>query len=100
MSEKNYKRRLEFQQKMISRQSEQIEELKSQIEKLKLEIEDKDMVIRSVEPMRNELAQNVTDIKKYKDEYRSLVNEIRKMKEIINQEVYRGRWRLVKFLIK
>ena len=100
MNEKKYKKRLEFQQKMISRQSEQIESLKSEIENLKLKYKEKDETINSVSNLRNELTENINEVKKHKEEYKSLIEELKKMKEIINQEVYRGRWRLVKFLIK
>ena len=100
MNEKRYKRKFEFQKNIVSRQSEQIKTLKFQIEKLKLDIKEKDEIINSVAPLKNELSQNVAEIKKYKEQYRVLIDELRKMKEIINQEVYRGRWKIVKFLIK
>lgn len=100
MNEKNYKRKLDFQQKLIARQSEQIEQLKDKVQKLELEIEEKDRIIYSIEPLRNELKQNISDIKEKKEEYQTLINEIRNMKEIINQDVYRGRWNIIKFLMK
>ncbi len=100
MNEKSYKKRLDFQQKMISRQSEQIEDLKLQNEKLKLELQEKDKIIASVEPMRKELAKNVSESKRYKEEFKALVQEVRKMKDIVNKGVYKGRWKIVKFLIR
>ena len=100
MNEKNYKRKLEFQEKLIARQSDQIQELKLQIEKLETECDLKDEIISSVDSLRIELKQHVSDAKKYKEEYVKLINELRKMKEIMNKEVYRGRWKLVRFLIK
>lgn len=95
-----YEKRLTFQQKMIARQSEHIKDLESQIQKLQLELEEKNTIINSVSSMREELAQNVTDTKKCKEQYLVLIEELKKMKEIVNQEVYRGRWRLIKHLIK
>ena len=100
MNEKNYKKRLEFQQKMISRQTAEIESLNAEIVKLRLQIEERDNVISSIEPMRKELADNIAEVKQYKNEYKSLIEELKKMKEIVNQEVYRGRWKIVKFLMK
>lgn len=100
MNEKSYKKRLDFQQNMISRQSEQIEDLKSQIEKLKLELKEKDEIINSVTPLKNELAKEVSEVKEYKKSYKELIQELRKMKDIMNQEVYKGRWWLVRLLIK
>ena len=46
------------------------------------------------------MAKNVADIKGYKMKYKELIDEVRKMKDGINQEVYKGRWWLVKLLIK
>lgn len=100
MNEKKYEKKYKLQEKLVSRQSEQIEKLNAEIAKLKLEIEEKDNIINSVSSLRDDLIQKNKDIDKYKEEYRVLIDELRKMKEIINQEVYKGRWRLVKFLIK
>lgn len=100
MSEKNYKKRFEFQNKMISRQSEQIDSLKSEIEKLNLKCDEKDKIINSVTPLRNELTENIKEIKEYKRQYRGLIDELRNMKEIMNQEVFGGRWWLIRLLLK
>ena len=95
-----YEKRLAFQQKMINRQSEQIEKLKSKIEQLTLECQRKDELINSVTPLRNELQQNIKDVKKKKKEFNELIQEMKTMKSILNQQVFRGRWRLIKWLIK
>ena len=100
MNENKYKKRLDFQQKMIARQSEQIESLKSQIEKLELNLREKDNVINSIIPMKKELAQNIADAKKSKKEYKKLVDELRKMKNVMNETVYNGRWWFIRFFIK
>lgn len=100
MSERNYKKKYEFQKELISRQAEEIEILKNEIQELKLKCEEKDKLINSVEPMRRELKNNIDEIKKQKEEYKKIIKEVRKMKEIVNQEVYRGRWKIVRWLIK
>lgn len=102
MNEKNYKKRLEFQQKMIARQSEEIESLNAEIVKLRLQIEEKNELISSVEPMRKELSENVKESKQYKEQCKSLMKELRDMKKILTQEVYGSQWKwnLIKFLIK
>ena len=100
MNEKGYKKRLEFQQKMISRQSEQIQDLESQVRKLKLEIEEKNKIINSVASLKEELTKNVDESKKYKEESKELVCELRKMKDTMNKTVFKGRWKLIRFLIK
>ena len=100
MSEKRYKKRTEFQEKMISRQSEQIESLKSQIIDLKLENEEKDKLINSIDSLREEFIKDIEDIKRYKKEYHALIKELKNMRKILDQTVYKGRWKLVKFIIK
>lgn len=100
MNENKYKKRLDFQQKMIARQSEEVENLKSQIEKLKLELQEKDKIIDSVTPLRNELKQHIVEIEKKKSKYDELEEELRKMKGIMNQTVFKNRWSLIRFLMK
>lgn len=100
MNEKKYEKRLEIQSKMISHQSNEIESLNAEIVKLRLQIEEKDNVIDSIEPMRKELAENIAEVKRYKNEYKSLIEELKKMKNIMNQEIYKGRWKIIKFLMK
>lgn len=100
MNEKKYQKRLEFQEKIISRQSEQIKSLKSEIEELKLIIEEKDELIESVDYLRCELIKDTDDIKTYKEQYKKLIQELKDMKKILNQELCKGRYNLVKFLIK
>lgn len=100
MNEKKYIRKFDFQNKMISRQSEQIESLKSQIETLKLKCEEKDKIINSVESLRKELTESIEKHRELRNEYENLVKELRIMKKVMDETVYKGRWRLIKFLIK
>ena len=100
MNEKNYKKRLDFQEKLLSKKTEEIESLKLENERLKLIIEEKEEVINSVSFLKDELTKNVGEIKAYKKQYESLVKELKDMKKIMNQEVFKGRWKLIRFLIK
>ena len=100
MKEKFFKKRLDLQKNIITRQSQQIEMLKSQNENLKQQLKDKDKVINSVQLIEKEMMSDIQESKKTRNEYQSLVDELRKMKKIVNMTVYKGRWKLVKFLIK
>lgn len=100
MNEKKYKKRLELQNKTITRQSNQIEELKLQVQKLELECKKKDEIINSVSILKEELDKNISDAKAYKEQYEDLIEELKKMKKIMNQELYKNRWNFVRFLIK
>lgn len=100
MNEKSYKKRLDFQQNIISKKSEEIEFLKSENEKLKQKIKEKDELIASVEPMRKEMAENIEKHKNLNSKYKNLIQELRQMKKALNKEVFKNRWWLVKLLIK
>ena len=97
---KREKKKLDFQQKIITRQSKQIELLKSQIEYLKQKCQEKDDVINSVQFIREELVENAKEHRRLKNEYKELVDELKQMKKIIDVNVYKGRWKIVKFLVK
>ena len=64
------------------------------------QIKEKDNVINSIEPMRKELSQNVAEIKKGKERYNALIEELKMMKSIMNKEVFKNRWWLIKLLLK
>ena len=85
---------------MLNRQSEQIETLKSEIDKLTLECQKKDELINSVEPMRREMTETINEQQRLKQEYQKLIQELKTMKNIIDEEVYKKRWWLIKFLLK
>ena len=100
MNEKTYKKRLYFQKNIISRQSQKIDALELKIERLEKKLEEKDEIIDSIEPMRREMTESIKKHKQLKKEYGKIIQELKQMKEIMNVTVYKGRWRLVKFLIK
>ena len=43
---------------------------------------------------------NIGDAKTYKEEFRKVIGELKKMKEVMNKSVFKGRWKLVRLLIK
>lgn len=100
MNENTYKKRLDFQQKIISKKSEEIESLKLENEKLKQKLKEKDEIINSIEPMRKEMAENTKEHKRLKKEYQGLIQELRRMKKVMNKEVFKSRWWLIRLLIK
>lgn len=100
MKERTYKKRLDFQSQMISRQSRQIDALKLENEKLKEKIKEKDNIISSIEPMRKEMADSIKEYKRLKNEYKTNVQELKQMKDIMNKEVFKNRWWLLKLILK
>ena len=93
MNEKSYKKRLDFQQKLISKQSQRIKDLES-------ELEEKNKIIDSTSDLRNELKQNVAESKKYKDEYKKLVDDLKLQRDIFDKEVFNKRWWLIRLIVK
>ena len=100
MNEKKYEKRLNFQSQLIARQSKQIDDFKKKIEKLENECKKKDEIISSVDYLREALAKEVSEVKSRKEEFNRLIDELKKMKSIVNKTVYKGRWNLVKLFIK
>lgn len=97
---RNYKRDYEFQKKLNERQAEQIKSLKAQIDGLTSLCEEKDKLIYAVDSLREELTKKIEEINIKENEYNSLVNELKDMKKVMNQEFFKGRWQLIKLLIK
>lgn len=97
---RSYEKKYEFQKKLTLKQSEEIEELKLRIEELENKCKEKDEIINSVESLRNELMENVNGAKKSKKEYEDLISELREMKKVMNQTVFKKKWRLIRFLMK
>lgn len=93
MNEKSYKKRLDFQQKLISKQSQRVKDLES-------ELEEKNKIIDSVSDLRDELKQNVVESKKYKNEYEKLVNDLKLQRDIFDKDVFNNRWWLIRLLVK
>lgn len=108
---KNNDRKSDIKDRTIARQAKEIESLKTEISKLEAACEEKDAVIEakeneaaeftaSVEFLRNELKTNIEELKQKSKEYDENLAEIKKMKKVFNQELFKGRWNLVKLLVK
>ena len=102
MNEKKYEKRLNFQSQLITRQSKQIDDLKKKNEKLENECRKKDEIISSVDSLRDELIKEIDNIKKQKEQYKVLIDNLKTMKNIMNQEVFKKhkRYWLIKFLLR
>ena len=98
-STKNQKEQ-DVKSKIIKRQAEEIKSLEKEVENLKAMCEEKDNVISSVSYLREELQSLIDETKSKMKDYDDGVAEVKKMKKIFDEELYRGRWNLVKLLIK
>lgn len=107
----NKDRKSDIKDRTITRQAKEIESLKTEISNLKIMCEEKDAIIKdkenetveftaSIESLRGELKANLNELKQKSKEYDENLAEIKKMKRIFNQELFKGRWKIVKLLIK
>lgn len=85
---------------MIKRQSDEITSLKKKINDLNVTCEQKDELLSSVDSLQKELVNTIDDIKKKSKEYDKLIEELMSMRKIMNVEVFKGRWNIIKWLLK
>lgn len=95
-----YKRRLESRNRTIRSQSDEIGRLKAQIDELNLSCAKKDELIASVDSLYKEINVALDEIQEERDRYRKLNEDLRNMRKIMNKEVFRGRWNLVRLLLR
>lgn len=110
---KNNDRKSDIKDRTIARQAEEIESLKAEISKLEAMCNEKDEIIKakenesseftaSVEFLRNELKNNIDELKVKGKEYDELNADLRQMRKVFAKDVFNGewRWRIIKWLMK
>lgn len=85
---------------IIKRQYDEIASLKSEIEKLNIDSNEKDKIISSVDRFIKEFESLIDDLKKKSLEYDKLMDELISMRNAINEEVFKKRWWLIKWLLR
>ena len=104
-------RKSELKDKTIARQAKEIETLKAEVSKLKSACDDKDKIIAEkenegaefaaiIESLRSELKENIDELKSKSKEYDENLAEIKMMKNVFNEELFKGKWNLVRLLVK
>lgn len=93
-------RKSNIKSRIIERQTHEIESLKKRISELEIDCDDKDELINSVDSLRIEMEQIVEDLKSKGEVYDKLVEELTEMKKIMNEEVFKNKWWLIRFLLK
>lgn len=97
---KRNNRKYDLQNQIIQKKNDEIEALRNKVLKLEIDRDEKQELLESVDYLRIELKDIVEDLKKKKEEYDRLNEDLMKMRTVFNQEVFRSRWRIVKWLIK
>ena len=96
----NNKKKNDTKNRIIERQIIKIETLKKDISKLEIDVKEKEKLINSVAFLHDEFLDVIEDLKKQREEYNKLINELQEMKNTMNEIVFKKRWKLIKFLMK
>lgn len=95
-----YEKKYETQKKIVLRQLDEIEKLKSSISELEIDGEKRTELIDSITDIRTELYEVIDDLSKKREEYTRLIEDLKQMKMVMNQTVFKGKWRLIKLLLR
>lgn len=95
-----YKKKYETQKKIVLRQLDEIEKLKSSISELEIDSEKRTELIDSITDIRTELYEVIDDLSEKREEYTRLIEDLRQMKMVMNQTVFKGKWKLIKLLLR
>lgn len=95
-----YEKKYETQKKIVLRQLDEIEKLKSSISELEIDSEKRTELIDSITEIRTELYEVIDDLSERREEYTRLIEDLRQMKMVMNQTVFKGKWRLIKLLLR
>ena len=95
-----YEKKYETQKKIVLRQLDEIEKLKSSISELEIDSEKRTELIDSITDIRTELYEVIDDLSERREEYTCLIEDLRQMKIVMNQTVFKGKWRLIKLLLR
>lgn len=95
-----YEKKYETQKKIVLRQLDEIEKLKSSISELEIDSEKRTELIDSITDIRTELYEVIDDLSERREEYTCLIEDLRQMKMVMNQTVFRSKWRLIKLLLR
>lgn len=95
-----YEKKYETQKKIVLRQLDEIEKLKSSISELEIDSEKRTELIDSITDIRTELYEVIDDLSERREEYTRLIEDLRQMKMVMNQTVFKGKWGLIKLLLR
>lgn len=93
-------RRNEFANQIIQKKNLEIDSLKNKIMDLQISCEEKDSLINSIDGFRKELAETIDELKAKKQGYDVLMDDLIQMRKVFNQTVFKGRWKIIKWLMK
>ena len=94
------KNKSDIKNRMILNQIDKIDKLQKTISELEISCEEKDKIIKSINVLRDDLFATVNKLKKKGERYDELIADLMAMRKVINQTVFKGRWKLIRLLLK
>lgn len=94
------KKKSDLRSQIIVRQVDKIDSLQKQVSLLEIDNVKKDEIINSINALRDDLFEIVNELRGKGEEYDRLVAELIQMRNVMNQEVFKGRWKLIRLLLK
>ncbi|MBR5604315.1 MAG: hypothetical protein IKW51_09000 [Bacteroidales bacterium] len=94
------KNKSDVKNRIILNQIDKIDKLEKTICELKISCEEKEKVIKSINSIRDDLFMVINELKKKSNEYDVLTSDLIQMRKVMNQTVFKGRWKLIRLLLK
>lgn len=94
------KKKSDFRNQIIVRQVDEIDALQKKVSDLEIDNAKKDEIINAINALRNDLFAIVNELNGKSEKFDELFDELMQMRKVINQTVFKGRWKLIRFLLK
>ena len=94
------KKKSDLRGQIIVRQVDKIDSLQKQVSALEIDNAKKDEIINSINALRDDLFVTVNEIKSKGEKYDELLAELMQMRKVMSQTVFKGRWKLIRLLLK
>ena len=93
-------RRLEMKDRIINRQSATIEDMKKQISALEIDVQEKNILLKSMDDLLDDMRNTIQEVDSKSDEYDRLIAELRDMRKIMDEEVFHRKWWILKHVLR
>lgn len=94
------KKKSDLRGQIIVRQVDKIDSLQKQVNALEIDNAKKDEIINSINALRDDLFSTINELKGKSEKYDELLAELMQMRKVMNQTVFKGRWKLIRLLLK
>ena len=94
------KKKSDLKSQIILRQVDKIDSLQKKVSDLEIDNAKKDEIINSINALRDDLFTTVNELKGKGEKYDELIAELIQMRNVMNQTVFKGRWKLIRLLLK